>query len=810
MQYYLEFSYVIAFSIVLVVVPSAHSQSPSELQNIALGKTYSCQPQPGYQWCTDPDDKVQLTDGVYTDGYFWTQVGTVGWSNQRTIIVTIDLGSDQAIQGVSLRSAAGTAGVAWPSGIRILVAGDDKRFRDVGDLLALSAVHGLPEPQPYAVHRYWTDAMKTHGRYLAFVVTNQPYTFIDELEVYGGDPAWVSGSVNGPPFDDLADYVSKRQTWDGIARRLCQDDAVIRKRANAASVPAAVRSDALAALDSAVELAPLKSQSDYHDFRAVLPLNQAHQQQFSAQAALWRAGGIRDLVVWQSELWESLDHLVTPPRAAAPKIVVAMMNNEFRSASLNVSNPHPEDRVIHLSIQGLPDAADPEYVTVHEVAWTDTASGLPVASALPVAERSENGTWLIHVPAGMTRQIWFTLHPSALASGKHQGRVSLVDGDWTSEVPIALHVYPIRFPDKPTLSFGGWDYTDGDGHRGINPGNRDAVIRDLKAHFVDTPWATSAVMPWGENGADGHMVTPPDTTRFDEWVARWPDAVNYCIFAAVGERFGSYTMETPAFAVAVGDWARFWADHAKSKGIAPNRLCVLLLDEPHEVAQDQIIIAWATAIKAAGAGLTIWEDPTYHGVSDSQAQLVKVCDVLCPNRTIFLRASDAYRDFYRAERDQGTRLEFYACVGPTTLLDPYSYFRLQAWTCWKEGALASYFWAFGDNAGGSSWNEYVLPGKIYTLTYLDETSVTPAKMLEAAREGIEDYEYLVMLRAAIASAPAGPARKAAEAVMAALPDRVLESATSPGLLWHDKLDRSQADVVRIQILDALGALLPAP
>ncbi len=801
MKYYHCYAYL--FVAVVFFFSPVFAQTAHE--NIALDRPYTYSAPPSYALCTDPDDPIQLTDGVDTEGYFWTQPGTVGWANQLNVTVTIDLGSDVAIRGVSLRTAAGSAGVAWPSGIRLFVAGEDQQFRLAGDLLALNASHGEPSPEPYAVHRYWTDAMETHGRYVAFVVTNQPFTFIDELEVFAGDPGWLSAPVPGRPIEDIAEYLSESQTWDGIARRLRLDGAVIRARAEAKGVSEVLRDSILQELDAITVAAQPDFDADYSDFRAILPLNPWHTRQFACQAQLWRAAGLAEIVPWQNDLWAPLDHLATPPNEGTPTVQVAMMDNEYRAASLNLSNTTEETQEFHVDIEGLPGGTNPDYITIHEVIWTDTASGVPVASALPEANRTDTGSWVIQVPSGMTRQLWFTFYPQGVAPGTYRGHIAL-RGVQSQDVPLEFICYPLRFPDNPTLSFGGWDYTDGEQNRGINANNRDAVIADLKAHYVDSPWATGGVLPQGVHDGEGHMTMAPDTARFDEWIGRWPQATNYCIFPAVGDHFGDWTMDTPAFKTAVGEWARFWATHAKSKGIEARRLCVLLLDEPHEPAQDQIIIAWATAINEAGVDFTIWEDPTYQGVSDSQAALAEVCDVLCPNRPIFLKSNEAYRDFFRGERDKGTRLEFYSCSGPTTRLDPYSYFRLQAWSCWVEGASASYFWAFGDNADGSSWNEYVLPRNIYTLTFLDDTSVTPAKMLEAAREGIEDYEYFVMLQQAIDAAPPGAARDQAIRVLAEVPGAVLAAGESPSLMWNEDLDRSLADAGRIRVLDALVAL----
>lgn len=82
--------------------------------------------------------------------------------------------------------------------------------------------------------------------------------------------------------------------------------------------------------------------------------------------------------------------------------------------------------------------------------------------------------------------------------------------------------------------------------------------------------------------------------------------------------------------------------------------------------------------------------------------------------------------------------------------------------------------------------------------------------MEACREGIEDYEYMAMLRDAIQrsrDAAATPAAVAdAEQLLEHAPRRVFEG-TSPAILsWHHPLDRSIADQIRVEVLDALSVL----
>ena len=118
--------------------------------------SYTLEPAPNYEYCTDAADVKQLTDGVYheTDESLWTQLSTVGWQEKKPVILTLDLGTVKPIRGVSYHTAGGFMGSTWPLTIRILVADADKQFHEVGDLVQLSEEqHG-----PFAPMRA-TDAM---------------------------------------------------------------------------------------------------------------------------------------------------------------------------------------------------------------------------------------------------------------------------------------------------------------------------------------------------------------------------------------------------------------------------------------------------------------------------------------------------------------------------------------------------------------------------------------------------------------------------------------------------------------------------
>jgi hypothetical protein len=484
------------------------------------------------------------------------------------------------------------------------------------------------------------------------------------------------------------------------------------------------------------------------------------------------------------------------------------MRNEVRGAAFNLSNPGATAASLRITIEGLPGGMNPPSIAVHEVLFTDTKSGEPVAAAMPLARRDGDG-YVVDLLPGLTRQIWLNFNSKTIPAGEYQGRVVL--SGLAQPVPVRLKVYPLTFPDQPTLHLGGWDYTDREICYEATPVNRAALIRHLREHFVDTPWAQAAVLPLGKYDREGRMTEPPADQEFQEWIRRWPGARNYYVFAAVGESFGGFSMRSPAFQNAVAAWITWWVDWLGQRHIRPGQLGLLLVDEPFARAQDEVIIQYARVIRAAQPGVTIWEDPMWADPTKAAPEMFALSHVLCPNLPMWIEGGPSFARFYLRQQEAGKKLWYYSCSGPGKLLDPYSYHRMQQWFCWKYGAEGSAFWAFGDSNGASSWNEYGANIGAFTPLFLDGKSVTPGKHMEAIREGIEDYEYLHLLSERLKdldrNGTGGQSREAARKLLASAPDQVIGCMTSSKLgFWKESKDRAVADRVRVQILDALAGL----
>jgi len=772
-------------------------------ENLARSKAYTLHPQPNYLHCTDPQDKLQLTDGIYTQGYFWTQQSTVGWQNALPATITFDLESIQPICGILFHTAAGVAGVQWPLSIHILVSDDGKTYFHAGDLVEFSAVeHGAPKAEGYGLHCFRTETLRTHGRFVKLlIIGNGPFIFADEIEIFKGPREFIKLKPPGEKVDDINQFNRRMTVIRAVRRRLRLDLAEIRKLAR--ELNQKKWENDFQAIEKEISALHFNPPSD---FRTVFPMNDLHRRIFAIQAALWRTRGWSDLIVWQKNRWDMLSPTELP-KPQKTVLEIHTMSNEYRGAAFNLSNADSQTLEAKLSIEGLPGGTNPNYITVHEIPFTDTRSGIPIAAAMPIIPKQQ-GKYFLTVEPGLTKQIWFTLHPQTIPPGEYAGKIIL--GLKNQIVPIRLKIYPFRFPDQPTLSLGGWDYTDQDNRYQVTSQNCTALIQHLREHFVDSPWATSRVLSRGKYDKEGNMIEEPDPQYFRQWLQRWPKARNYLVFAAVGNSFSGFKIGTPAFQNAVAHWIDWWAVKLKQWNLRPEQLGLLLVDEPHTQEQDNTIIEYAKVIQKAAPGVVIWNDPTWREPWEGRPQLFELSDVLCPNLPMLITQGNKFADFYEQQRDAGRQLWFYSCSGPGKLLDPYSYHRLQHWFCWKYQAQGSGFWAFGDSNGASSWNEYLTLRGAYTPVFLDETSVTPGKHMEAIREGIEDYEYLVLLRQRITELEnQGKTEKTiedAKQLLTTAADRVTKSQTAQKLSWRENKDRTIADAVRIEVLELLMKL----
>lgn len=355
------------------------------------------------------------------------------------------------------------------------------------------------------------------------------------------------------------------------------------------------------------------------------------------------------------------------------------------------------------------------------------------------------------------------------------------------------------------------DNLKGQPNRYKTPGNVDvnmAMMRDL---YTDSPWASSNVSPKGARfDADGKLLNA-DALNFsvwDAWVKRWEGARNYCVFLNVGNSFDGEPNGTRRFDAKVGLWMTAWVRHIERQGLKPEQLVILLIDEPENQTQADVSVAWANAIRAANLGVMLFVDPFYADPQKGDPELFATHDILCLHTPMLLKQGEPFRTFYQRQKEAGKTLWLYSANWPAKLLDPIIYHRAQAWLAFQIGAEGSFYWAFGCGGGiGNSWRAYAQPTEEHSPYFVGPTSVMEGKHSEAVREGVQDYEYLCMLRDQAEKVRASDSDvewlKRADALLDRGVAEAVAAVTNSNRLWQVAKNRSAMDDVRIRVLDAL-------
>ena len=794
--------------------------TPPANQNLARGKECTFLTPPDYQLCTDENDKFQLTDGKFDGGRMWWNKGTcVGWRNsdpnnpkiikERPVGFTIDLGKVEPIQGFMYSTCGGDVGVTFPYYIYIYTSEDGKSWHFAGDLVKNSAQeYGVPPTDIFFMHKFASLKMPTTGRYVAFVMKANQYVFIDEIEIYKGDASLLATPLISESIKDLLTYKDKNYTK--YQKRLLNDLNTFYDANDNSLAPQ------LEAIDKEIEAL---ASFDCRKMLTIMPMSDLQRKIFALNSLRLRKAEFTSPVIWRNNRWDNLAPMTIPPKEQPAPLEIEMIRNEIRGETFNIVNPTDATVKYDISVIGLPkDAA----IDCREVLFTDTPESECVSSAL----KPGNGDKIsIEIPAGISKQIWISFKRPSCKAGTYKGVVR-AQGVKPLEIPIALKIYDIDFPKRPRMHVGGWDYTEGNGGFYGMPQRLEDNLKFMRDMYVDSPWAHANVAPQGEKFDEaGHLINKAelDYTEWDRWTKRWHDARLYCIFMHVAginnDQDASWHDEKPGterFKTMVAEYYKAWAEYITAHGIKPSQVVLLLIDEPWEDSgKDTRLVPWARAIKAAVPDFKIFNDPVFRDFSKCDKEMFEVTDIICPNTPHMVARNQI--EFFADLHKKGITLWHYSCHGPSRLLDPVTYYRAQHWRSFAMDGEGSFYWAMG--SGGSrigSWNAYC-QGTDYSPYFVsDKGPFMESKQYEGIREGVQDYEYLCMLRDRIAELKkAGKNVATAEKFLAAAPERGLVEikpadatwARPFSINWNDNKDRSVVDKVRIEVLQMLNMLL---
>jgi len=514
----------------------------------------------------------------------------------------------------------------------------------------------------------------------------------------------------------------------------------------------------------------------------------------------------REYVCWEQSPWDKVARFQLPPSAEKPgyefpfqeckEINVSMGGNEYESASFVLTNLSSKtlEFLVSAKDSGVP-------VTIREAVWVTTLSGKEVNDALPLLEGK------LSIPSGESREVWLTLFSRGVKPGNYTTEiVAQAPGLPSSSVKLRTKIYPVSLPDDKPVYIQYWDYLVPEW---TTPEMAQAMITDLKAHYVNTP----TLHPWmARLQLDAQGKLKVDYAALDVLLGYYAQLnPKMLVFSwhpdAYLAKFDAYPFFSPEWKALFKSYINSLVSHLKEKGFGYDRFAL----HPYDEILDAKVCNMAKLIKEIDPNILIIANAV--GTPDEMKNIAPYVDIFMPHLYGFLSQTDETKQL--AKTMAKARKYYWTYANPVPpfpqAVSPYSIYRLAVWQTWQEDMGGFGNWIYNYK---THWNSYRNEdGENWAMVYLANAQDAPAgisrkeliitsKRWEATREGVEDYVYLSMLKDAV-NMPAG--KLSPELLNEA--KRVL--AESPKAVLGDMRNTTLADKAKEDMLKVLSKISAA-
>ena len=364
--------------------------------------------------------------------------------------------------------------------------------------------------------------------------------------------------------------------------------------------------------------------------------------------------------------------------------------------------------------------------------------------------------------SGLNQPVWLTVTvPADAASGLYTGTISLAEqGAEIGRIPLQLQVWRFSVPRVTSLRtwYQLWRH-------GTAKEHWKEYYRNLAEHKVSG---------FGSMPAAPKLEWVDDRVSVD-WTA-YDEAASY-LFDELGMRnaklpygkrggghkhvypFIGLELGTPEFDAAFEDYLVQAREHLQEKGWLDGLDCYIF-DEP-DAERIEVISRTAPILRRALPEMRI-----FPACARNTSSLVGVLNAWCPPVAYF---GTAVGDFsvanVAAGRARGDLYWWYNqednCIGA-----PIVTHRALLWASWQAGLTGYFVWTINNWGNkGMSWSTVFEIGEAMVI-YPGKDGPVDSLRWEQTREGLEDYEYLLMLeRAARAEATPEALRVEAQALL---------------------------------------------
>lgn len=733
--------------------------------NLALHKSYTLAPAPNYNLCSDPDDDVQLTDGVIRHSD-WFKKTTVGWSNIKSpVVVELDLGMAGSIEEIVLYSiGGGAADVEYPFYIAAFGSMNRDGFYSMGlidnrDLSSLRTEKREKISQAFRIRGIRCDA-----RYIRLILMlngQGNHFFLDEIEVLG------RAKTNRAAVSPFPDQPSDPMVLAGLVNRQALIKDMASEMFNYADRSGIKASEPGSQLVRAITdvIEPLKRSETglYSKAR----LDQEFQRLSILRSKLYKLVYKSDLVLYPSNAMEILraeSFLSDGVEKTDQPVDLALWQNEYESASVNVINCTESTMHLNMSISPVTDQGG-QILTVSPVTFRRPFYVYAATAGFvgdPLILLGDG----FDLEPGEASQIWLTWYSREAGPGQYNFTLAMTPEISGQKLPIQsisakVRVYPVCFPEQASLKTCNWSYTS---VSYMTDQDNKAAAQDLKSHYTNVYAINHNILPWPKKVAmTGDIETHGDFARLDSILQQHAYARTFLVYmnlkSTFRDSFGKTWMSS-SWKRAFSQWLRALVTHLKDKGLSYDRFALYPFDE--QLGDE--FYELAGLIRQIDPNVRIYANSFGGGPGDFM-RLRDLVDIWC----LQLSLCDLHRNWLETVKGFGKEIWTYEAQAPAKSFSPYAYYRLMSWQAFELGLTGAGFWTYVNHQKTSGWDDTGVPLGFYNAVYREYDSpvdtlgerIIPSRRWEAWREGVEDYQYCWEFKKAIAlkrqTDPAGAA-----------------------------------------------------
>ncbi|MBN1348308.1 VCBS repeat-containing protein [candidate division KSB1 bacterium] len=466
-----------------------------------------------------------------------------------------------------------------------------------------------------------------------------------------------------------------------------------------------------------------------------------------------RDTGNRELFyAWEDENpWDNVPcEQIYPEVIARDTLTLAVkaLGNEIESRTLCISNLINQSHFVKVYVHDVTsDSGDKikgsRVIQLREPIAIPDVQGMSVDQALPLLNQ---GNTLLLPPAA-TRKLWLSISTSELLPGNYTANIGIEAIGMTvstQTIKLMLTVSPIAVPQKSEFAFCTWSY----------PGEfqDDDLLQKAIADLISHKVTVIPGIPNPRIGIDAQKQFFEDWSNTDKYLPLVKDHTICILFGrphlSVPESVSLTENERKTF---VKKCTRRFVNGLEKRGLTYDDWAVYIMDEPGLTGMSTIYQAteWAQEVKDNDPRIQCYVDPAGMVTPQSMKPFEKVIDIYTPQIDLLKKPDgELLAYFHRLKKT----LWFYEAIGPSRILHPLGYYRVQPWLAFDYGLTGSGFWVYCMHA--NFWRKEQPNGE-YAVVYNDDTNIIPSRRWEASRDGIEDYHLLMQTRREIARLKTG-------------------------------------------------------